>query len=714
MDLQSLRRFWGEWEIRVLLIVSLWLQIFLLLAGGLRKRSVTTWLRMLLWLAYLLADSIAIYSLGNLSQNQKHSGSLDQEMHLLAFWAPFLILHLGGQDTITAFAIEDNELWLRHLLSLVSQVALAVYVYWKSRPTGAGLLIPAIIMFVSGVIKYGERTWALKSASMSSFRSSLLTPPDAGPSYAKFLEMYQSAIDSGLHAHIVIVPEEPCDGSVQVEEERIRYRDLVYTSYKFFETFRRLFVDLILSFQDRADSLAFFRKLKMDQAFKVVEIELMLMYESFHSKCVVIHGPVGRILRVFTLAAPAVSLVVFAAWEDKRGYKKVDIVISYVLLGGAFLLETYAILLMIVSPWSYVYMRDKHGDGWSARADKLFGWLSFFQPERRPRWSNQMAQYNLLTYCLKDKPRWYTRAMEELEWKHNIRLKTMWDSFWYTNHTDVSLVLKNLIFQQLKEKANSTSDPLSYRQFGEHRGQWILQRNGCYQQLGWSVELEFDESMLLWHIATDLCYYGERRDNHDFSESDGATSGGCFWSYEDFDGLWSFIEVEYRPLQSLSKQISNYMLFLLVMRPFMMTATIGQIRFGDTCAEAKTFFHRGADDDLTEVQGAEMLSAVQTNNIRPRDVKGDRSKSVLFDACRLAEVLRSLHPQAKRWRVISGVWVEMLCYAAGKCRGNFHAKQLSQGGELLTVVWLLMAHFGIGEQYRVESGHARTKIVIET
>ena len=36
-------------------------------------------------------------------------------------------------------------------------------------------------MFASGVIKYGERTWALTSASMSCFRSSLLPPPAAHP-----------------------------------------------------------------------------------------------------------------------------------------------------------------------------------------------------------------------------------------------------------------------------------------------------------------------------------------------------------------------------------------------------------------------------------------------------------------------------------------------------------------------------------------------------
>ena len=54
--------------------------------------------------------------------------------------------------------------------------------------------------------------------------------------------------------------------------------------------------------------------------------------------------------------------------------------------------------------------------------------------------------------------------------------------------------------------------------------------------------------------------------------------------------------------------------------------------------------------------------------LEPIKVKGDKSKSVLFEACRLAKILKSLEMEAgEKWKMVSEVWVEMLCYAASHC-----------------------------------------------
>ncbi|CAL4886601.1 unnamed protein product [Urochloa decumbens] len=676
MTLKHVWEVWGEWEIRVLVLTSLALQVFLLFAGGLRKRVAGWWLRMPLWLAYLLADYIAIYALGNLSQNQKLcDGSRDSEMHVLVFWAPFLILHLGGQDTITAFAVEDNELWLRHLLSLVSQVVLAGYVYWKSRPAGVRLMVPALIMFVAGVTKYGERTLALRAASMGSLRSSMLTPPDPGPNYAKFVEECQSRTDAGLVAKIVIVPERPPEWSTAT-----------WCAARTASSTPSAASSSTSSSASRTASTA------SPSSGGWGWSRRSRWWRSSWCSCTSPSTPRPPSSTAGSAGASASSPSPRPSCRScsSRARPPATTCEAEATRGSTSASPTCS--LAAPSSW-----RPTPSSSWSSphgptptcepAASAVFWLIKLFQPETRPRWSNQMSQYNLVSYCLHDEPRWYKELMERLEWRWNFRVKTAWDSWRYTKKIAVSDQLKRHVFEQLKSKANSTMDPKSYRKLGEHRGQWALQRKGLYQQLGWSVDCEFDESILLWHIATDLCFYAADKDD---------TIAGD-------------------PLPAMSREVSSYMLFLLVMRPFMMTASIGQIRFGDTCAEAKSFFRR-AHEAGDEAGCAERLRGVDTSIAEPRDVKGDRSKSVLFQACKLARQLLELEgaTEAKRWRLVASVWVEMLCYAAGKCGGSAHARQLSQGGELLTVVWLLMAHFGVGDQYRVESGHARAKLVIDT
>jgi len=47
-------------------------------------------------------------------------------------WAPILLVHLGGQDCITAYNIEDNELWKRHVLTAMSQVSMTALLVWSN------------------------------------------------------------------------------------------------------------------------------------------------------------------------------------------------------------------------------------------------------------------------------------------------------------------------------------------------------------------------------------------------------------------------------------------------------------------------------------------------------------------------------------------------------------------------------------------------------
>jgi hypothetical protein len=117
---------WTDAGIQIVVLFSFTFQVFLFFFAGIRQRNASPLLTALLWLVYLLADSAVVYALGHMSCT-----NLSGKHQLVAFWAPLLLVHLGGPDSITAYAIADSRLWLRHLLTLVVQTLGAVYVLHK-------------------------------------------------------------------------------------------------------------------------------------------------------------------------------------------------------------------------------------------------------------------------------------------------------------------------------------------------------------------------------------------------------------------------------------------------------------------------------------------------------------------------------------------------------------------------------------------------------
>ncbi|KAJ7963259.1 DUF594 family protein [Quillaja saponaria] len=682
---KRLIKLFDVWEIRVAVLISLTLQCIQILLGGRRKFSTSMKLRIILWLAYLSSDAVATVSLSILSSNagEYNDDSKDTNFVIMALWAPFLLLHLGGPDTITAYSLEDNELWLRHLLGLAVQVLVAIYVVLRAWAS-VTLNFLAIPLLVAGTIKYGERIWTLWNVSRSHFRDSLFPHPDAGPNYARYMEEYESKKEEGFDVTLGSLIEDPMEGNTnfyQADQKKINLKeeDILHYANDFFSMFKPLFADLILGFHDIQNSQSFFRNRSYSEAFKVVEVELGFMYDLTYTKAVVVYSLMGVILRIIEFLSTISALCVFG-WVRKDSYMTTDVIITYVLLIGAIIIEIRSVIVLLSSDWAMLWL-EKHKN--NIVLECMRPAISSAIPLAVKRWSNTMGQYNLIKFCLKDRPAKFSTVVNKIKF-----LSVLLEKYRYKDTEEVPDALKELMFVELKKRLTSaSSDVNACKQFVSRRGDWVLEQAECLHNLGWSIiKVEFDRSILLWHIATELCYYWDRNKKS-------------------------------RPVEGLncmsSRLLSRYMLYLLLMCPFMLPNGIGQIRFQDTCAEATEFFSARKYKD--EKEACELLLGVSTD-ISPTDVKGHICKSVLFDACKLAKDLNNLETKVgwdgwKKWDLITHVWVEILFYAASHCQWTDHAQQLRRGGELLTHVWLLMAHFGITEQ--VQEGHARARLIIE-
>ncbi|RVW91860.1 hypothetical protein CK203_030184 [Vitis vinifera] len=633
--------FLNDWLLRVFILVSLFSQIQLLLLGNRRKYTPGNWLRSIIWQAYATKDAIIDISIGALFkwQGTSEDNSSQQNDMIKAFWLPFLLQHLGGPDTITAYSLEDNELWKRQFIQLLLKFVWASSIFlrsWKSRP----LNIITIPMFVTGLIKYGEKTWFLSYAAF-------MTQCDC-----KKAEGYcVSCQPESEKSEVVNIP------SPDPRNESILVAAPLQKAIEFFPKFKRLFTDVVLKPTYLEQSKSFFNNISWKQAFEVIEIELGFIYDIFYTKPMKVSDEWGLVRRFICLFSEISTFIGFMK-IDKHEYSTTDVIITWLLLVGAIVQEIYSIILLCSSDRTMNWL-NKQGKTRVTRICKAISScrLPYLFPANK-RWSDSMARYNLISYSLKNLPIKFSEV-----WKF-FCIPRMLDEC-SSKNSDVPKYLKILIFEQLQKKSKHTPGIKEAKELCADRGKRTLEEMKCFSTLHWSIEGEFDKCILVWHLATDLCYDTDLNKNSN---------------------------------REASKLLSDYMVYLLLKRPLMLPPGIGQIRFRDTCAKATKIFQTVKDRNIQSCK--RFLLQVNTE-IPPLKAKGDGSKSVLLDACRLAKSLQSLELEKwnneKKWEMMSHVWVEMLCYAACHCPRNEHAKELTQGGELLTHVWLLMAHFGITE-----------------
>ncbi|KAF8011374.1 hypothetical protein BT93_J1854 [Corymbia citriodora subsp. variegata] len=722
---------WKEWELRGVVFLSLALQIVLICLGSLRKCLPHAWIKGVTWSAYLLADSVAIYAIGMISNTirEMQAGKSLSNPHteLSTFWAPFLLLHLGGPDTISAYAIEDNELWLRHTLTLVNQAGLTVYVLVMAgnHPT---LSFLAFLIIFSGFYKYGERVWVLRAASHEHFKDSFAESrprrKDSNKIEAACKLKQGEGYDIVPHRVIDVDNEDaimidvaiakfsskkPSSEKDSEDQEYKRVAGTLPSASRLVDTSQRLFADHLFSMEERDSCLSILRGKHCAENFKVIEVELGLIYDMFYSKAKAVYTRWGFICRLAILFSICVVLVLFS-FTDKRPYSKPDLFLTLLLLGAAVFVELYALAKFLFSDQVACWLIEK-------KQSAIFYFINRIRPLlRRRRWSISMDQYNLMSFK-KNYSSWWS-------FLKLLHVEMMAAKFLYQGHEDVTDEIKNLILSKIKEmeardaqklqaweaqKLRAVRDaqelpPSGVMKLQEQQAerdaqelQAIQMRDRGFHALskhkllnnilkGSIEELEFDESILVWHIATELCYYLDYGWGDSIKERERNNQSRVKEKEKSLVGL----------------HLSRYMIYVQYMCPSMLPARFGSIRFRDIYKEPSQYFDWSKKaPDNAEARHAwfrQMITKTIQSKSESDQVKS-QVKSVLDRGCQVAQYLQYV-PRGWRWSAIREVWVEMLMYGAKKCKARDHAQHMRGGSELITHVWLLMAHYGLTDSFQ--------------
>uniref|UniRef100_A0ACD5UIB8 Uncharacterized protein n=1 Tax=Avena sativa TaxID=4498 RepID=A0ACD5UIB8_AVESA len=595
-----------------------------------------------------------------------------------------------GQDTITAYALEDNELWLRHLLNLLVQVAGTGYVLYKYIIADRAAIVSAaaVLVSVAGFVKYSERIWALRCASNGSNRH--FRDDRSGRGFHFGAVLYGLSRNDKLKIYELIV-RSAHELKYVFLKPLIIDRDEASTNWD--THISTLLVWLVNSMFDREENVLAREKRYAEEMYRAIEVQLAVAYDMLYTKAEVIHTWYGYLIRGISFLSCFAALVAFITRRSERDgdYCTPDIVITFVLLGGACALEVASAFKMIGSTWTYAILS---GHGWKWLARLIVFARYHLVVVKDGRWSNSVGQYDFISFCRSPKTKLKRRMAG---W---IGLKDWWNKSHYTKHVKLSPALKELVWGFLRAEKN---DMVQIEDVAERSGYWArrLTHFNQSQELDWSLRMEFHNCVFIWHIAT-----------HTF--------------LREYPVTGSLLDNDTSRAKLVVNTLSDYMMYLLVQHPDILptnaaTRSLFQKTYSSYEQHWDLFSKMIIKDDIVDVpQQIDYLSKHPSRYFGSNKMESDVLKNVSWDAYPgeavlvkasiLVRTLLRLELGLPHKLVIIGrVWTEMLLHAATNASGDFHARQLSNGGEFLTHMLLLTNFISVvirpAERIR-DAGHA--------
>ncbi|XVF45634.1 hypothetical protein PTKIN_Ptkin02bG0222400 [Pterospermum kingtungense] len=664
---EILMEFWGEWELRLMVIVSLILQVVLVISGNLRQTYIgkkLPYVAIIAWLVYMSADMMATLVLSTLL-----NGDVKLNNGLIVFWTPFLLWHLGSPHNITAYSLEDNDMWLRHFLGMVFLISEAIYIYYRFQ-SDAVLNSMAFPIFIVGIFKYGEKIWALRAASEKQLINSL----------------YPSNRKPVRQTNMVVIRKGLSESAINFEGKNnsVYGLELLREAYSSFVIFKPLYIGLPFGLSQK-----YFRNMvdieskSAEEAFKLVGAELAYLYDLLFTKMPIHHSKTkaSLSLRVLCFLSAVSSLIAFSAIVDKSAHAKVDIVVTYLLLLGAICLDIYSFIMHALSIWAVIWLPNVPGNKLLEVYSKaVASRLHLLEPKLTIK---SMAQHDLIKYYVKAMGKKYTESVRPIDTGNLLQ------KYGHTSWKPVDSELKKFIFDYLVNKRKHNymiSGDYKYFKLEElekvlngrcdNVSEFYPELEGMLDDWHWD-SAEVTRRIFFWHFATDLVYYD------DIDRFRGGILGSCC---------------------QIAKSLSDYMMYLVLVRPLMLPKGLGEVINTEYHKQANVFFPEDLrKGDFTDARKKFTSAVLQHTDYMMEGKIDDNINGGKEVARTLQSLVIEYHwEHEEKWEMICKVWMEMMINAASLCSWKEHAQQLRHGGELLTHVALLMAHLGLTTQIRRE------------